>query len=112
MDIKPESPVIDFVVQTALKYLNLSKVVLFGSRARGDARERSDFDFAIFANNVTQDSRARVLLDIDENPVTLLGIDVIFWNDSLNIDLKEKILKEGIIVYDNTGIRQNSDKSS
>ena len=31
----------------------IERVVLFGSRARGDARKESDYDVAVFLNNLT-----------------------------------------------------------
>jgi predicted nucleotidyltransferase len=31
----------------------IERVVLFGSRARGDANEESDYDVAVFLNNLT-----------------------------------------------------------
>ena len=37
------------IVELAKKY-NLSKVILYGSRARGDNHERSDIDLAEFKN--------------------------------------------------------------
>ncbi len=54
------------------KYTSIKKVILFGSRARGDNNERSDFDIAIYALANLDNS---VLLKIDEIE-TLLKIDV------------------------------------
>ena len=34
------------IIEKAVSDLNVSSIILFGSRARGDARENSDFDLA------------------------------------------------------------------
>ena len=53
----------------------IKKVVLFGSRARGDFRERSDIDLAVYGGDFT-----RFSLDVDENTWTLLQYDFVDMN--------------------------------
>ena len=54
------------ILNLAKKY-QLSKVILFGSRARGDNKERSDIDLAVSGGDVI-----RFSLDADEDLPTLL----------------------------------------
>ncbi len=41
-----KDPVVEFVVEQARRLLNPRRIILFGSRARGDASETSDYDIA------------------------------------------------------------------
>ena len=56
---------------------DINKVILFGSRARGDNTPKSDYDIAVFAHNMDISEQARFLEEID-NIRTLNKIDVIF----------------------------------
>jgi len=60
--------------------LNLLRVSLFGSRARGDHRVRSDFDLMILLRDADRASRARIHAAAVE------------WELAYNIDLSAKIL--------------------
>ena len=51
-------------------------IYLFGSRARGDNRERSDIDIAVFCPRATKKDWLSIL-NIVENADTLLMIDCI-----------------------------------
>ena len=66
--IRPE--VIEEIRNLAQKY-DIEKVILFGSRARGDFRRTSDIDIA-----VTGGDFARFALDVDEETSTLLEYDI------------------------------------
>ena len=78
----------------------VAKAMLFGSRARGDNKERSDYDVAIFGN-VSEDDKLKLQLGIEDIP-TLLKIDVAFPDELSEDKFKENILKEGITFYDRT----------
>lgn len=67
--IRPE--VIEEIRNLAQKY-DIEKVILFGSRARGDFRRTSDIDIA-----VTGGDFARFALDVDEETSTLLEYDIV-----------------------------------
>ena len=70
-------------------------VMLFGSRARGDFRERSDIDLAVFGGNTEEFS-----LEVDENTSTLLKYDIVDMGSSVQQELLESIEREGIFIYE------------
>ncbi len=73
------------------------KIVLFGSRARGDHRERSDIDIAVYG--IEETKQAFFCSDIDDIP-TLLSFDVIFITDRTDKKLTDNIKKDGKIIYE------------
>ncbi|USF27591.1 hypothetical protein N510_002547 [Firmicutes bacterium ASF500] len=72
----------------------LSRLILFGSRARGDNRERSDIDLAVSGGDVV-----RFSLDVEELP-TLLSFDVVNLDGAVQPELLESIRREGITLYE------------
>ena len=86
--------VIREIVELAKKH-NLKKVILFGSRARGDFQRASDIDLAVSGGNV-----AMFAVDVEEETSTLLQFDVV----NLDLDLQDKLLesikKEGLVLYE------------
>ena len=90
--IRPE--VIEEIRNLAQKY-DIEKVILFGSRARGDFRRTSDIDIA-----VTGGDFVRFALDVDEETSTLLEYDIINLDRDMQDELRESIEKEGRILYE------------
>lgn len=86
--------VIDEICQYA-KECNIQKVVLFGSRARGDYKERSDIDLAVTGGDYN-----RFFLLVDEETSTLLEYDIVNLDASVQEELLESIQKEGIGIYE------------
>ena len=77
------------------KQHNIKKVILFGSRARGDYHRVSDIDIAITGGNVIQFS-----LDVEDKTNTLLKFDVINLDGAVQSELLSSIETEGIIIYE------------
>ena len=73
----------------------LKRVILFGSRARGDFKERSDIDLAVSGGNIVKFS-----LDIDDKINTLLLFDIVNMDDSVQEELLRSIEEEGILIYE------------
>lgn len=73
-------------------------IYLFGSRARGDYQERSDIDLAISCSHMEGKDWSKVMTII-ENADTLLKVDCVHLEQA-NLGLKEKIMKEGVVLYD------------
>lgn len=76
----------------------IEKGILFGSRARGDNSERSDFDIALFGQIPLVDKN-NIFLKLQSLP-TLLKIDITYFDELEEGKFKDNIKKEGVIFYD------------
>ena len=94
MDIGIKEKVLIEIRELAEKY-NVEKVILFGSRARGDYNRASDIDLAVYGGDITEFS-----LDIEEYTSTLLTYDVVDMKKKLKAEFLESIEREGIIIYE------------
>lgn len=72
----------------------IKKLILFGSRARGTNRERSDIDLAATGGDIDEFAEA-----VEEQIDTLLAFDVINLDDGIDDDFKAEIDRDGIILY-------------
>lgn len=79
---------------TAEKY-HVRKVILFGSRARGDYKRTSDIDLAVEGGDFE-----RFALDVDEETFTLLKYDIVNLEREMQPELRESIRREGRILYE------------
>ncbi|MSR76932.1 MAG: nucleotidyltransferase domain-containing protein [Candidatus Omnitrophica bacterium] len=88
------------IVRILLKRKPVSKVVLFGSRARGDATTVSDLDIAIFDRRWTDRDVNLAKQDLEEMLSTPLKIDLVEYYGIQKEKLRKNILKEGKVLYD------------
>ncbi len=82
------------IVATARKY-GVEKLILFGSRARGDNWERSDIDLAARGGNIIEFS-----LNLDDEVRTLLMFDVVNLDKAVQRELLEEIERDGVVLYE------------
>ena len=78
----------------------IEKIILFGSRARGDYKLTSDIDLAVFILPEFI-NRGGMISDISDIE-TLLKIDVVMINEQSNLELLENIKREGVVIYEQT----------
>ena len=76
----------------------IGRLVLFGSRARGDHRKTSDIDLAARGG----DTRA-FSVDLEEETGTLLRFDCVDLDAPIRPELRAAIEEEGRLVYENAG---------
>lgn len=76
----------------------VESVRLYGSRARGDADERSDFDVAIAAPNADRAQWQEILDSLDAIE-TLLDINAVRLEEAGG-EFRERILNEGKLLYE------------
>lgn len=84
--------------EIAIKY-KVEKILLFGSRARGDHSSDSDYDIAVFGANLSDIDRALFCADIEEIN-TLKKIDVVFIREHTDKLLVRSIQEEGVTIYE------------
>lgn len=78
--------------------LGARQILLYGSRARGDYRERSDIDIAVLG--LAPGSQDKFLECIDALP-TLLDFDVVFISEQTDKALMANIEKDGVPLMGN-----------
>ena len=91
-------PVIHQIVDDLKCVSSIEALILFGSRARGTHRERSDIDLAVICPKASRNDWHR-MGDIVENARTLLKIDLVRFENAPE-SLKKEILSEGLPLYE------------
>ncbi len=89
----PESVVKDIAIFARKR--DIRKVILFGSRARGDNSERSDIDLAVSGGNALD-----FYYDMEEKARTLLMFDVVELDKGINGELQAEIDRDGVVLYE------------
>ena len=95
MDLKEN---VKLNIQELAKKHELKKVLLFGSRARGDNSERSDIDLAVIGDNSLFFAE-----DLENSLETLLPFDVVDLGEPIGKELRKNIEREGIVLYERAG---------
>ena len=80
----------------AKKY-SVTKIILFGSRARGTNTERSDIDIAVYGGDFEH-----FYWDVKEKIHSLLMFDVVQADAKISDELKREIERDGVTIYEKT----------
>lgn len=90
LEKRVEADIIEIAKKHAMK-----KVILFGSRARGDNSERSDIDLAVSGENADD-----FYYEVEEKAWTLLRFDVVKLDKGIGAKLQEEINRDGVVLYE------------
>ena len=82
------------IISIAIKN-DIKKLILFGSRARGDFKRTSDIDLAVEGGNISS-----FAVQVDEEVSTLLEFDIINLDGRVQKELLESIRREGVLLYE------------
>lgn len=94
LDLNDE--IIKELVSISEKYKNITKIVLFGSRARGDNDIKSDIDLAVYSDgNISE-----FIENVENCTSTLLEFDFSDMSTFKEPLFLEQIDKEGIVIYE------------
>lgn len=94
--VNPVKEIISQISSIAACYDNISKVVLFGSRSRGDNGPRSDIDIAVYAIGDIFDFK----WDLETRVSTLLEFDITVVHDGLDEFFLKQIENDGVTIYE------------
>jgi len=75
------------------KYQFIDKVMIFGSRVRGDYSRSSDIDLCVFSKNMSSRDFSKLRFEIDELPI-LQKIDIIHF-EKIDSNLQKNIIQYG-----------------
>lgn len=84
------------IIDICKRHDEIEKVVLFGSRARGDNSPKSDIDLAIYAKSNFSD----FIEDMENNTRTLLEFDFSNMRTVKDDFFIDQVNKEGITIYE------------
>ena len=82
------------IVSFAMEH-SITKIILFGSRARGTNMERSDLDIAVYGGVFVG-----FYWVVKEKTHSLLMFDIVQADISISDELKEEIEKDGVVIYE------------
>ncbi len=88
------------IQDVASKHTYIDKIVLFGSRARGDNHIRSDIDLLVYATeDITLFNE-----DIENTVETLLSFDITLFDNTLEPQFLSSVINEGSCIYDKISV--------
>ena len=97
IDLQPELHL--FLVEWAQQYPEIEQIVLFGSRALGNAKKGSDVDLAVVGTQVTQSLVDKLHVALEEDTLFPYFFDVVHLNTVQNPALREQIQAREYVIY-------------
>ena len=94
-----DKKIVEEIYEIASKYKSISKILLFGSRARKDNSPKSDIDLAIYIDDDSS-NLSYFIYDIENNTSTLLEFDFTNINEIDDSFFIEQVEREGIPIYE------------
>ena len=96
-EVNVPGKLLDQIIAVLRKYLDPNRIIIYGSRVRGDHRDRSDIDIAVDHPRIKRIFRE----EIEEEILTLLRIDIVNL-DEVGEALRREINEEGVVIYGKT----------
>ncbi|MBU0683045.1 MAG: nucleotidyltransferase domain-containing protein [Candidatus Omnitrophota bacterium] len=93
-----EKEIVQAVVNILAEVLSPSRIILFGSRAKGNNEQHADFDFAVDIPR-PDISMERKIKDEVEKASGLYKVDIIYLDD-VDEDFKNIVLGTGKVIYE------------
>lgn len=80
------------------RHKNISKVLIFGSRAKGNYREGSDIDLVAIGNNLDYKQIIKILTEIDDLEL-LYSVDLLDYSKIIGTPIGDHINRVGQVFY-------------
>ena len=93
-----EQELIDTINTIFLENKKIEKVLIFGSRAKGNFITGSDIDLALIGENISHEDIINIKLAIDDIAL-LYSVDIVAYNDVKNTPIGDHIKRIGKIFY-------------
>jgi uncharacterized protein len=90
---------IEKIITVFSQYPNIQKVLLYGSRAKGNYRNGSDIDLTLIGENISYGQLSKIDIQIDDLLLPYC-FDISIFKDIENLDLIDHINRIGLIFYE------------
>lgn len=90
---------IDKIISVFVKYAKIEKILLYGSRARGNYRNGSDIDLTLIGKYLNYSQLGSIESDIDDLFLPY-SFDISIFKDIDNPDLVDHINRIGVVIYE------------
>ncbi|TAH49531.1 MAG: nucleotidyltransferase domain-containing protein [Treponema sp.] len=91
--------VFEAISEAVVSYVEIEKVVLFGSRAKGTWKDGSDIDLCLIEEGITRSILASISWKLNEEGTLPWKFDILVRSLIVNSALLEHIERVGIEVY-------------
>lgn len=81
------------------RYPEVEKVILFGSRAKGNYKRGSDIDMAVTGEGVAKNTFSSLQGEFEDSLLPFF-VDIISYSGIANSELKEQIDRVGKVIYE------------
>ena len=81
------------------RHANIKKVLIFGSRSKGNYREGSDIDLAVVGNNIDYNQLLSILCEIDDLGL-LYSVDLLDYTKKKGTPIGDHIDRVGQVFYE------------
>ncbi len=100
----------DFVeiLGIAAQFQEIEKIILFGSRAKGNHQKGSDIDLAIFGKKITQNTLVKLSEKLNSESMLPYFFDILIYANINNNELKEHIDRVGKIILEKTKLNHKT----
>ena len=90
---------IEKIITVFSQYPNIQKVLLYGSRAKGNYRNGSDIDLTLIGKNISYAQLSKIDIQIDDLLLPYC-FDISIFKDIENLYLIDHINRVGLIFYE------------
>jgi predicted nucleotidyltransferase len=106
--LKKEEDIIKAISEELSTDERILKIIIYGSRVRGDYRGNSDLDVLVFVNKKDKDIKDKIIstfysyeLKTDISfTITIFSLKELEFNEKLGSPFIKNVKKEGINIYD------------
>ncbi len=95
-----EEKVFDSITSIFAQFNSIKKVLLYGSRAKGNYRNGSDIDITLFGSGLTLSNSVYLLMDKLDELYLPYSFDISIYEQIDNTALKEHIDRVGQVIYE------------
>ena len=86
------------------KHLHVEKVIIYGSRAKGNYKNGSDIDLTMLGDSITDRDRRDIFFELDDLPTPYM-VDLSIFSKLNHADLEAHILRVGQIFYERSHVQ-------